>query len=162
MINIQHLTRSSCLILLMTIVFTGCSSDDADIVDDGVWAYQEPEEFPVLKATGYAPLVGQPGDTKEHRLLAAMRVSKLDAYRNLLEQVYGQELTVDSSVQNWAGNNDEITSRISGVIRGAKVTKSYQVGNYYIVEMELDFELVWHLFNQFNIERVQVPEDELL
>ena len=51
------------------------------------------------------------------------------------------------------GQRDEISVKISGVIRGARVVKSYQVGEHYVVEMELDFANVWNLYRQLNPER---------
>ena len=83
----------------------------------------------------------------------AMRVSKIDAYRDLLEQVYGQEIENGTTVANWIGENDEVKARVSGVIRGARVIRSYQVGKHYVVEMELDFKTVWQLYQQENPKR---------
>jgi len=117
------------------------------------WESVPPKPFPILTAVGYAPLEGQPGATKAQRMLMAMRASKIDAYRELLEQVYGQEIENQTTVRSWMGQRDEISVKISGVIRGARVVKSYQVGEHYVVEMELDFANVWNLYRQLNPER---------
>ena len=42
-----------------------------------------------LTAVGYANISEQKGRTDEERQVRAMRASKIDAYRELAEQVYG-------------------------------------------------------------------------
>ena len=155
--------RSLYLVLIACFVLGGCSSWDWDkwpwtpeppkktrVFE---WENVAPEPFPVIKAVGYAPLTGQMGDTPEQRMLMAMRASKIDAYRQLLEQVYGQEIENETTVRSWIGHSDEIRTRVSGIIRGAKVVKSYQVNDHYVVEMEIDFKQVWQLYRQLNPER---------
>ena len=133
------------------------TEEDGYFTDPKSYQQQEVEHgkfrFPVIKAVGYAPLTGQMGGTPEQRMLMAMRASKIDAYRQLLEQVYGQEIENETTVRSWIGHSDEIRTRVSGIIRGAKVVKSYQVNDHYVVEMEIDFKQVWQLYRQLNPER---------
>tara|TARA_B100001094_G_C18191170_1_gene807347 strand:- start:3178 stop:3636 length:459 start_codon:yes stop_codon:yes gene_type:complete len=126
------------------------SSSGTEIIE---WEDVPSKPFPILKAVGYAPLDGQPGQTRGQQVLMAMRASKIDAYRNLLEQVYGQEIETGTTVKNWIGQNDYVKVKVSGVISGAKILKSYQVGDHYVVEMELDFARVWNLYKQRNPQR---------
>lgn len=157
--HIQWLSILSMSVFLIS----GCSSWEwsqwpwAELEKKGTrvieWESVPPKPFPILTAVGYAPLEGQPGATKAQRMLMAMRASKIDAYRELLEQVYGQEIENQTTVRSWMGQRDEISVKISGVIRGARVVKSYQVGEHYVVEMELDFAKVWNLYRQLNPER---------
>ena len=49
-----------------------------------------------ITATGYAVISSQKGDTEAQQRLMAIKASKLDAYRSLTEQVYGQ--WIDASV----------------------------------------------------------------
>ncbi|TDP40320.1 hypothetical protein DEU29_102221 [Idiomarina aquatica] len=122
------------------------------------WETETPDQFPVLTAVGYAPIADQPGDNQEHKDLAAMRASKLAAYRELAEQVYGQRIAGGSSVENWALTNDTFQASVDGVIRGAEVIRTYTVGEYYATELKLDFQKVHRIYQstsrQQKIKRV--------
>lgn len=132
--------------VLAVLLLSGCASQDRYIE----WETQAPESFPKLTAIGYAPLDAQPGDTPSQKVLMAMQASKIAAYRELAEQVYGQQLSANSSVNDWVLSSDSIQTSVSGVIRGAKVIKTYPTGDYYVTELELDFSQVWALYQQQN------------
>ena len=51
------------------------------------YADVKPEAFPLVRAVGYAPISAQLGANTEHKMLQAMKASKLDAYRELTEIV---------------------------------------------------------------------------
>jgi hypothetical protein len=110
------------------------------------YEYQEPENYPVLYAIGYAPISVQPGETTEQKSLMAMKASKLEAYRELAEQVYGQKVDAQTNIQGMVANNDTLNVRVQGIVRGAKVIKSYTVGDTYATEVELDMKLVHNLY----------------
>lgn len=111
-----------------------------------VWEYEKPEQFPVLRSIGYAPISAQTGDSPQIKNIMAMRASKLDAYRELAEQVYGHQIQGQSNMKNLVSSDDKMRSRVEGVIRGAKVIKSYPVGDTYATELELDMSLVYDLY----------------
>jgi hypothetical protein len=122
---------------------SGCSQ----VFDKHVeYEYQEPENYPVLYAIGYAPISLQPGETTEQKSLMAMKASKLEAYRELAEQVYGQKVDAQTNIQGMVANNDTLNVRVQGIVRGAKVIKSYTVGDTYATEVELDMKLVHNLY----------------
>ena len=130
-------------LFIAALVVSGCSS----VLDKHVvWEYEEPESFPVLRAIGYAPISSQPGDNSQIQNIMAMRASKLDAYRELAEQVYGHQLQGQSNVNNMVTKDDKLRTKVEGVIRGAKVIKSYAVGDTYATELELDMKLVYDLY----------------
>lgn len=131
------------LALFMLVSLTGCSLVADRYVE---WEAVPPEEFPVLRAVGYAPLSLQPGQNEQHKMLMALQASKLDAYRELAEQVYGQRIDARTSVQQMLVNNEQLQSSVQGVIRGARVVKSYPVGDSYATELELDFRDVYQLY----------------
>lgn len=94
-----------------------------------------------LYAVGYAPISLQQPSEPQQKLLHAMRASKLDAYRELTEQLAGV-LTSSSSITNSNILQDGAVSNSSrGVVRGAKVVNSYPDGDMYITELELDLAL---------------------
>ena len=122
---------------------SGCSQ----ILDKHIeYQYEEPDNYPVLNAIGYAPISLQPGRTEEQKSIMAMKASKLEAYRELAEQVYGQKVDAQTSVQGMVANNDTLKVRVQGLVRGAKVIKSYSVGDTYATEVELDMKLVHDLY----------------
>lgn len=111
-----------------------------------VWQYEEPKNFPIIRAVGYAPITAQPGDSAEIKNIMAMRASKLDAYRELAEQVYGHQIKGKSDVSNLVATDDKLRAKVQGVIRGARIVKSYPVGDTYATEVELDMKLVYQLY----------------
>lgn len=126
------------------ISMTGCSLFyDKEVEYETVF----PQTFPVIKAIGYAPISSQPGATNEEKVLMAMRASKLDAYRELAEQVYGQNLSGTQTLGALVLNNSELNASVNGVIQGAEVVKAYSVGeDTYVTEMLLDMAVVQDLY----------------
>lgn len=148
-INAKKHNMAKCLIVSTTIAvaclaMTGC----AHIFDKQVeYEAVTPERFPILKAIGYAPISSQPGNTDEEKMILAMRAAKLDAYRELAEQVYGQQLSGTQTLGALALNNSELSASVQGVIQGAEVIKSYSVGtDTYVTEMQLDMQVVQDLY----------------
>jgi hypothetical protein len=133
-------------VILIMLILSGCASEDRYIE----WETQQPESFPKLTAIGYASLDLQPSEDKSQRVLMAMQASKIAAYRELAEQVYGQELSASSKVNDWMLTDNTIQASVTGIIRGAKVVKSYPAGEHYVTELELDFSQVWALYQQNN------------
>ncbi|GAB3030268.1 LPP20 family lipoprotein [Bowmanella dokdonensis] len=130
-----------CLLLLG---LSGCSTFYDKHVE---WEYVEPDSYPVLKAVGYAPIQEQQGSTENIRMLQAVKASKLDAYRELAEQVYGQRIEGQQVLSNLVLEDNSLKSSVDGVIRGARVVKSYAVGTgTYATELELDMKEVYDIY----------------
>ncbi|KTF16117.1 LPP20 family lipoprotein [Pseudoalteromonas sp. H105] len=131
------------LFFIATVSLAGCSS----VFDKHVqYKYVEPDSYPVLKAVGYAPISAQPGDNDTQRSLMALKASKLEAYRELAEQVYGQKITAGTTVKGSVAQNDQLQSQVQGIIKGAQVIKSYPVGDSYATELRLDMKRVHDLY----------------
>ncbi|NMH59688.1 LPP20 family lipoprotein [Alteromonas ponticola] len=111
------------------------------------WEVVQPKEYPVLTAVGYAPVDAQQGSTSSIKEIMAMKASKLDAYRELAEQVYGQRIEGNQSIANMVMGDTQMQASVEGLIRGARVVKSYPVGeDTYATELELDMETVYQLY----------------
>jgi hypothetical protein len=147
---VRHLL--SFLLVTSALLLSGCSAYNNFAYDQKhvEWETQTPDTFPVLDAVGYAPIATQHGDSSQVKDLNAMRASKLAAYRELAEQVYGQRIAGGSSVEDWALSRDSFQASVDGVIRGAEVVKTYTVGDYYATELRLDFEKVHRLYQSTN------------
>lgn len=110
------------------------------------WQTIKPEKFPVITAIGQAPISIQKSTNKTQRMLMAINASKIAAYAELAEQVYGQQINSTTSMSNLLLNDQEFKASVQGVIRGAKVIKSYPVGDTYTTELHLDFKDVYELY----------------
>ncbi|MDV6316994.1 LPP20 family lipoprotein [Idiomarina sp. HP20-50] len=142
----------SFVLLSATLLLSGCSAYNNVVYDQKhvEWETRTPDEFPVINAVGYAPIATQQGASSQLKDLNAMRASKLAAYRELAEQVYGQRIAGGSSVEDWVLKQDSFQASVDGVIRGAEVVKTYTVGDYYATELRLDFEKVHRLYQSTN------------
>ncbi|MCZ8527901.1 LPP20 family lipoprotein [Alteromonas sp. PRIM-21] len=139
--NSRLLLRSSMFGLAISL--SGCG-----IIDKHVeWETVEPETYPVLKAVGYAPISSQKGESDSMKLIMAMKASKLDAYRELTEQVYGQKIEGSQSVSRLVVDSETLRASVEGVIRGAEVVKTYPVGeDTYVTELSLDMQQVYDIY----------------
>lgn len=82
-----------------------------------------------LIAIGYASITAQRAtDPAQQRLMAA-RASRLDAYRNLAEQVYGLTVLAETSVNNDLLRDDRLRSQLMGFISGAELVAMEPLGN---------------------------------
>lgn len=130
------------LIAASALILSACATTERHVEYSTV----QPDSYPKLSAIGYAPVDKQRGATEQERVLQAMRASRLEAFRELVEQVQGVRIDGETSVEDMMLTSDSFRSQISGVIRGAEVVRSYPVGDYYATELKLDFEQVQNLF----------------
>ncbi|MDA9557185.1 LPP20 family lipoprotein [Vibrio sp.] len=94
----------------------------------------------LLSSVGYASISGQKGNTDEEKQIRAMRASKVDAYRELAEQVYGLRISGTMDLRDQYLGTESTSAAIDGVIRGAEVLKTYRIGDSYVTELRLDME----------------------
>ena len=140
--------KHSKLLLRSSIFGLAISLSGCGIIDKHVeWETVEPETYPVLKAVGYAPISSQNGESDSMKLIMAMKASKLDAYRELTEQVYGQKIEGSQSVSSLVVDSETLRASVEGVIRGAEVIKTYPVGDdTYVTELSLDMQQVYDIY----------------
>jgi len=145
------------LVILGTAVLTGCTmtmappgqNTAANAAMTPQTTVVETKAVPVverrsaIRATGYAVISVQPSDVDAQQRLLAIRASKLDAYRGLTEQVYGQYLDATTTVADMAVLSDTFRTQVEGVIYGAKVVSIAPVGeDTYETTMSLDQDVV--------------------
>ncbi len=140
--------KKSKVLIQSSILGFALSISGCGIIDKHVeWETVEPESYPVLKAIGYAPLSSQRGESDSMKLIMAMKASKLDAYRELTEQVYGQKIEGSQSVSHLVVESESLRASVEGVIRGAEVVKTYPVGeDTYVTELSLDMQQVYDIY----------------
>jgi len=104
------------------------------------------ERRETLTGTGYAVISVQNHRTAAQQRLMAIRASRLDAYRSLAEQVYGQYLDANTTVADMVVMSDTFRSRVEGVIYGAVLVSITPVGDdTYETTMSLDRGVVEEL-----------------
>jgi hypothetical protein len=136
--------RNGIWVFISAIVLSACSS----VFDKHVeWQNVKPEKFPVLTAIGQAPISLQNSQHNIQRMLMAIKASKIAAYAELAEQVYGQSIDGNTTMSNLVVDNQQLKASVQGIIRGAKVVKSYPVGDSYTTELSLDFKDVYEIYN---------------
>lgn len=115
-----------------------------------------------FNAVGYAPIEAQSGNTFDSKMLNAIKASKLEAYKEMAEQIYGVLVTADNAVENAILLDDILQTTVKGLVRGAHVSKSYHEGDVYITELELDIKTLPYAkaseFNQQDTRVIKVEE----
>jgi len=101
------------------------------------------EKRETLVATGYAVISVQNHKNPAQQRLLAIRASKLDAYRSLTEQVYGQQLDATTTVADMTVMSDTFRAKVEGVIYGAVLVSIAPVGDdTYETTLSLDQQVV--------------------
>ena len=104
------------------------------------------EKRETLTATGYAVVSVQNHRNPAQQRLLAIRASKLDAFRSLTEQVYGQQMDANSTVADMVVTNDTFRTKVEGVFYGARLVSITPVGeDTYETTLSLDREVVQDL-----------------
>ena len=80
-----------------------------------------PRDPIIINATGYSAPISSKSLSKAQARLMSLRGSKLDAYRNLSERVYGISLDGSSSLSNMMMQHDELRAYVNAYLVGAKV-----------------------------------------
>ena len=142
------LTRSRTAALLTTLALAGCQSVPLNIVaqDKSVTPVAPPsmisplvEKRETLVATGYAVISVQNHKNPAQQRLLAISASKLDAYRSLTKQVYGQQLDASTTVADMTVMSDTFRAKVEGVIYGATMVSITPVGDdTYETTLSLD------------------------
>lgn len=131
-------------LLIAALVMSGCQPLQTMRPDD--W----------LTAVGYASISEQKDRDDEEKQVRAMRASKIDAYRELAEQVYGMRVSGRAELQDQRLGTELTSGAVDGVIRGAEVVRSYKVGDSYVTELRLDIRKMDRLRDYGEVQ--QVPE----
>lgn len=137
-------------IVVLLLITSGCSS----FYDKQVqWQRVKPESFPVIYAIGHAPISLQNSKNKTQKMLMAITASKAAAYVELAEQVYGQQISQDLTMADLIIKNQNLQSKVQGVIRGARVVKSYPTGDTYTTELSLNFKDLYDVYSVINVDK---------
>lgn len=125
-----------------TSVTTHTVSQQPQAAPQSMLAVPVPVRVPPIKivASGHGSMNNYGQYNTGQQKLMAMRAARLDAYRNLAEQVYGFQLTGSTTVNSFASQSDSVRAYIDTFLRGARITNiaPNQDGIYEAhVELEL-------------------------
>lgn len=99
-----------------------------------------------LKGLGFAQIAGQPGKTVNEKRLMAIRAARMDALRDLTEQVHGIRLSATTAVQDAVVTDDRLAAVVEGTLRGAQTVRVTPKGtDSYEVEMQIDRDTVAYI-----------------
>lgn len=123
---------------LAVLILTACTNTKVDVAKHYEWEYELPQQDYIVAATGYAPVKTQRGADDPTKMIKALKASKLDAYRDLTEKVYGHKISSRVKVADLILGDEKVKASVQGVIKGARVVKSYHLDGVYITELELN------------------------
>lgn len=138
------------LLLVVALMMVGCQPLQNMRPDD--W----------LTAVGYASISEQKGRNEDEKQVRAMRASKIDAYRELAEQVYGMRVSGRADLKDQRLGTELTSGAVDGVIRGAEVVRSYKVGDSYVTELRLDIEKMNKLRDYGEVQQVSEKRQQTL
>lgn len=99
-----------------------------------------------LTGLGYSQVSTQPGKSLNEKRLLAIRAARLEAMRDLTEQVHGISLSASTTVRDAAVVSDVVQGTISGVLRGARTVRiTPKDGDTFEVVLELDPSTVGYI-----------------
>lgn len=99
-----------------------------------------------LKGLVFAQIAGQPGKTHNEKRLMAIRAARMDALRDLTEQVHGIRLSASTTIRDAVVQDDSLSAVVQGTLRGARTLRVSASGSdSYEVEMVLDRETVAYI-----------------
>lgn len=127
--------NKGCLLLAGAMLLQGCGSLGFFSGDDTVGDYEgrspqqhesvkqigDPVAPMVLRVVGYGTINPKSRLSSVQKRLMAMRASRLDAYRNMAERVYGTSIEGNSTVRDLVVLNDQFRTFVDTHIHGARV-----------------------------------------
>jgi hypothetical protein len=128
----------------------------------GCQPLQTMREDNILVAVGYASISEQKGRNDEEKRVRAMRASKIDAYRELAEQIYGMRVSGRADLEDQRLGVERTSGAVDGVIRGAEVIRSYPVGDSYVTELQLDIDKMDRLRDYGEVQQVPKKRQQTL
>ena len=122
-----HKNSVSGFITMLLLMTTGCAVNMQDYNAALVQSVLDRNNN--IIATGYAVISVQKADTPAQQRILSIKASKLDAYKVLMEQVYGQYLDANTTVSEMIVQSDTFRAKVQGVIYGAKLVSITPVGD---------------------------------
>ena len=99
-----------------------------------------------ITGLGFAQIAGQPGKTLNEKRLMAIRAARMDALRDLTEQIHGIRLSASTSLRDAVVTDDRLAAMVEGTLRGARTVRVTPKGSdSYEIEMVIDPDTVAYI-----------------
>lgn len=103
--------------------------------------YHSESSGSLLRAKGSGIEPDDPNMSLAEKSLMAKRAAKLDALRNLVEQIYGTRITSSSTVKDFVLQSDEVRGKVNAFVEGARVVSEQMMPDgSYQAEVEIDID----------------------
>ena len=100
-------------------------------------------EIPTITGVGFSAVSIQPGKNLNQKRIMAIKAARLDALRQLTEQIHGIQLTGTTKIAEAIVQSDTLRADIQGVILGARTVKiEPSSSDTYEVIVEIDRPLI--------------------
>ncbi|MFC7703611.1 LPP20 family lipoprotein [Plastorhodobacter daqingensis] len=101
-----------------------------------------------ITGLGFAVVSSQPGQGLNQKRLMAIKAARMEAMRDLTEQIHGLRIDGYLTLQQAMVRDDRLTAAVSGSIRGARTVRITPKGaDSYEVLLELDQDTIGYLIN---------------
>ncbi|WP_375571192.1 LPP20 family lipoprotein [Seohaeicola saemankumensis] len=98
---------------------------------------------PTIRGMGYAVVSAQPGKNLNHRRLNAIRVARMEAMRNLTEQIHGVRIDASTTIAEAVLQSDTMRTTVVGMLRAARTVHIQPRGSdTYEVLLEVDRDMI--------------------
>lgn len=100
-------------------------------------------EIPTIVAVGFSSVSVQPGRSMNQKRIMAIKAARLDALRQLTEQIHGLQINSSTKIAEAVVQSDTLRADLQGVIVGARTVKiEPSSSDTYQVEVEVDRSLI--------------------
>ncbi|MBF0266148.1 MAG: LPP20 family lipoprotein [Gammaproteobacteria bacterium] len=116
------LSLISASIISASVILAGCQGMSSAV---NIASSQSPAQAniqkKVIESIGYGSIVNFQKAPEAQRKLLAIRAAKVDAYRNLAEEVYGIKIKGNTTVKDMVVQNDNYRISLDAMLRGAHI-----------------------------------------
>lgn len=123
----RYYCHIGCVLTIALLALPGCVIQTFEPVGKSAGKYAEqrdraePLEPITVRESGFGTFADMALRDQSRERLKARRASRLDAYRNLAERVYGTVIYGGSTINEFVLESDRFRSYVDSYIRGAKV-----------------------------------------
>lgn len=100
-------------------------------------------EIPTITGVGFSSISVQPGKSLNQKRIMAIKAARLDALRQLTEQIHGIQIKGSTKIAEAVIQSDTLRADLQGVIVGARTVKiEPNSSDTYQVVVEIDRSLI--------------------
>ena len=117
------------IMAFMSIIFSGCVFNQNFSIVPPPSNNKDSIKNKVIETVGYGSTHTYKGKPAAQQKLLAIRAARLDAYRNLAEEVYGIRIKGGTTVQDMVIKSEEYSVMLNAFLRGAHINSIVEKEN---------------------------------